>query len=283
MARKGRPLPVEMARAAAQFPCSGPEGAAQPGTSPVRVLRGTRPRRVRVVPMTRTGRPPARTRRSRGEEIYAARRGRRTGRWESPPSAPTRRAACRGTAFAVVFMPKYASSGVRPQSRCWSHCAVRGVAGAAQGDAAALAPRERAQTGCVDLLQDARMLYSCVPSHFACTCTGPRAPASARGSLCRSGRGATPPPGGECDSRSRRRKGGRVGVPLHSRVSQFLASGISHGFLGLRRPRIGAWRPTGAPRAPRAGSRCPGPRRAAPSPGNGPWAPDVPRSRRCTP
>ena len=77
------------------------------GTSPDRVLRGTRPRRVRVVPRTRTGSPPARARRNRGEESYAARRRRRTGSRESLPvrlhaESGTQRNGVRGGVRAAV-------------------------------------------------------------------------------------------------------------------------------------------------------------------------------------
>ena len=126
------------------------------------------------------------------------------------------------------------------------------------------------------------MLYSCVPSHFACTCAGTRARVSARGSRCRSGRGATPPRGGSAtQGLVDERAGAWARLSIHG-FRNFSRRAFRTGFWSPGRPRIGAGGPRGA-KGPESGFPPAGTPRAAPSPGNGPWAPDVPRSERCLP
>ena len=100
------------------------------------------------------------------------------------------------------------------------------------------------------------MLYSCVPLHFACTSAGPRARASARGSLCRSGRGATPPPGGECDSKVSSTKGRARGRA--SQFTGFAVSRVGH-FARVSGP------PGGLELGPGGPPGRPGPRRRVPA------------------
>ena len=112
------------------------------------------------------------------------------------------------------------------------------------------------------------MLYSCVPSHFACTCTGPRAPASARGSLCRSGRGATPPRGGSAtQGLVDERAGAWACLSIHG-FRNFSRRAYRTGFSGSGGLELGAGGPPGC-QGP--GERVP----AAPDPGEPPRAQEM--------
>ena len=113
-------------------------------------------------------------------------------------------------------------------------CRTRGGRSRASGSAA-LANREREDSSCVDLMHDARMLYSCVPSHLACTSAGTRH-RRVRGG-CGAGAAA-----------ERRLPGGGVRLKVSSMKGR--ARGRASQFTGFAISRVGHFaRVSGAPEA----------------------------------